>query len=606
MNLRIWQKILILMLIPISFEIAATTFLVQVLSSTQKIAERFRNSRKALSDYHVMQNHFNAAAIDLATLGAYRKDGSPPNFAEDKRRIQLAEIGVKSAANIHPNVQEAFNLAPEVFEHAIKLIDKAQKNYEDPTIPQRKKGSMLKNEVFSLLMESDPLVKRMVDVETSMDTLESLELEKSRWQVTLSASVAFICSLLISLFVGFMFYRSFVKRLQLIEGNAEKVALGQALPGALSGGDEIDELDRTLHGAAQFIESVHQKEFAVLNKSVDVLCSIDDRFKIISIGESVENSWFYNVGDVLGRSIFTLLPEHDAAKVRTILSEVNTAEAERDFETELNCGDGQLREFAWKVRWNQEADKFYCVLRDISERKNVERAKQRLLAIASHDLRTPLMSVSANLSSLAAGRFGELDPTLKNALTKSEQDLDNLMNLIQSLLDLERMESTNANLELSCVSALDATLEAISIVEPQAREANVRVVPPSRDDSILADPRRFTQIITNLLQNALEQSSPHQTITVSISSQDQFVRINVIDQGQGIAAEELDLIFEKYFQPRNEEQRKIKSQGISLALAKVLTEAQNASIGVISERGKGCNFYVQFPRFVLKAAEDKQ
>ncbi len=594
------------MLIPISFEIAATTFLVQVLSSTQKIADRFRNSRKVLSDYHVMQNHFNAAAIDIATLGVYRKDGSPPNFEEDKRRIQQAEIGVKSAADIHPNVQEALDLAPAVFEHAIQLIEKAQKRYEDPTIPKRKKGSLLKNEVFSLLMESDPLVKRMVDVETSMDTLESLELEKSRLQVIASASIAFVCSLLISLFVGFMFYRSFGKRLQLIERNAEKVALRQTLPEALSGGDEIDELDRTLHSAAQFVESVYQKEFAVLNKSVDVLCSIDNRFKIISIGESVENSWFYKVGDVLGRSIFTLLPEHDATKVRTILSEVNTAGAECDFETELNCGDGQVREFAWKIRWNQEEDKFYCVLRDISERKNVERAKQRLLAIASHDLRTPLMSVSANLSSLAAGRFGELDPKLSAALTKSEQDLDKLMNLIQSLLDLERMESTNANLELSCVSALDATLEAISMVELQAREADVQIVPPSRDDSILADSRRFTQIITNLLQNALERSQSRQTITVSIASGEQVVSINVIDQGLGIAGDELDLVFEKYFQPRNEEQRKVKSQGISLALAKVLTEAQNASIGVVSEPGKGCNFYVQFPRFFLSAAEDKQ
>ncbi len=500
------------MLIPISFEVAATTFLVQMLSSTQKTADRFRNWRKILSDYHMMQNHFNAAAIDIATLGVYRKDGRPPDFAEDKHRIELAEVAVKSAADIHPNVQEALNLAPAVFEHAIHLIEKAQKNYEDPTIPQRKKGSLLKNEVFSLLMESDPLVKRMVDVETSMDVLASSVLEKSRWMVIMSSAIAFLCSLLISLFVGLTFYRSFGKRLQLIEGNAEKVALGQALPAPLTGGDEIDELDRTLHSAAQFVESVHQKEFAVLNKSVDVLCSIDNRFKIISIGESVKNSWFYSVGDVLGRSVFTLLPETDAARVRTILSAADAMEAEHDFETEFNCGDGKLRDFAWKVRWNPQENK-HCVLRDISERKNVERAKQRLLAIASHDLRTPLMSVSANLSSLAAGRFGELDQNLQTALTKSEQDLDKLMDLIQSLLDLERMESTIANLELNCVSALDATLEAVNVVEWQAREANVQIVPPSRDQSILADSRRVTQIITNLLQNALEQSSPQQTIT---------------------------------------------------------------------------------------------
>jgi PAS domain S-box-containing protein len=454
-------------------------------------------------------------------------------------------------------------------------------------------------------MESDPLVKRIVDVETSIETLESSELEKSRWLVAVSAIVAFLLSLLISILVASVLFRSFGKRLQLIEGNAEKVALSQPLPPALTGGDEIDELDRTLHSAAQYVESVHKKEFAVLNKSVDVLCSIDNRFKIISIGESVQNSWQYTVDDVLGRSIFTLLPDHDATRVRNILSETSQTATEHDFETEFKCGDGIIREFAWKVSWIPEANKYYCVIRDVSERKNVERAKQRLLAIASHDLRTPLMSVSVNLTSLSAGRFGELDENLKGALTEAEQNLDKLMDLIQSLLDLERMESSKTHFELNCVSALDACLQAISTVAAQAQSSKVEIVRPNRDESLLADERRLVQTLTNLLQNALNQSTPGNTISVSINSKDNLVQINVDDQGPHIPAEELDLVFEKYFQSRNNQQQKNKSNGLGLALAKVLIEAQNGTIGVLSEKGKGSRFYITLPKFASES-EDQQ
>lgn len=594
------------MLIPLSFEIAATAVLMNVLISTENSATRFYNSRKILSEYHTMQNHLNEAGIDIATMGVYREDHSPPNFEEDKMRVEQAKEGVLKAADVHPNVREALNLAPALFDHALELIEKAKKNYNDPTIPARKKGSLLKNDVFNLLMDSDPLVRRIVDVQTSIDSLESSELDKSRWLLVSSAIGAFLLSLLVTFLAAVTFYRSFGKRLQLIESNAEKVAMQQELPAALSGGDEIDELDRTLHAAAQFVKSVHQKEFAVLNKSVDVLCSIDTRFKIISIGESVEKSWFYRVDDVLGRSIFTLLPEPDAVRIRKILSESTEAAFEHDFESEFRCGDGETREFAWKVRWNPKESSYFCVLRDISERKKIERAKQRLLAIASHDLRTPLMSVSANLSSLAAGRFGELDGNLQAALTESEQNLDKLMDLIQSLLDLERMESTGANLEMGCVSAMDVALQAISAVEPVARAANINIVSPSRDEAILADERRLTQILTNLLHNSLNRSKADQTVTVVVASNGPLVRIYVLDEGATISPDEQDLIFEKYFQSHSEDQRRDRRASLNLALAKVLTEAQNGVIGVTSEPGKGSQFYVQFAKFVLPSDnEDK-
>ncbi len=606
MKLRIWQKILILMLIPLSFEIAATFFLAQILSTTEKTSEQFHNSRKILSEYHTMQNYLNEAAIDVANMCVYHADGSQPDFEEDKRRVEQAKAVVERAADIHPAVQKALDTAPALFEHAIELINKAKKNYDDPTLTLRKRGSLLKNDVFNLLMESDPLVTRVIDVETSIGTLESSELERARWLIVSSAAGAFVVSLMITALAALIFYRSFGKRLQLIQGNAEKIASGQALPSALTGGDEIDELDRTLHSAAQFVENIHQKEFAVLNKSVDVLCSIDTRFKIISIGQSVATSWFYSVDDVLGRSIFTLLSEPDAVRIRSILTESTEREVEHDFESQLNCGDGQVREFAWKVKWNPEKGNYFCVARDISERKKIERAKQRLLAIASHDLRTPLMSVSANLSSLAAGRFGELEKSLQRALTESEQNLDKLMDLIQSLLDLERLESTKANLELSCVSAMDAALQAIEAIEPQAKQIGVRIVPPGRDESILADERRLVQVLSNLLQNALSRSRLDQTITVTVTATDAFVKVSITDQGPSIRPDEEDLIFEKYFQPHNNEQRRDRRASLSLALAKVLTEAQNGVIGVSTHNGKATEFHVEFPRFVLQESiEDK-
>ena len=536
----------------------------------------------------------------------YRADGSPPDFDGDIQRIQFAKSGVMTAADIHPTVREALAAAPAVFDHTLELIERARTLSQDKSIPIRKKGSLLKNQVFSLIMESDPLVKRIVDVETSMETLESAELENARWLVTVAAIVAFLLSLMVSLLMATIFYRSFGKRLQLIEGNAEKVALRQPLPAPLTGGDEIDELDRTLHSAAKYVESVHKKEFAVLNKSVDVICSIDNRFKIVSIGDAVQNSWHYTVDDVLGRSIYTLLPEQDATRVRTILGETSQTTAEHDFETDFVCGNGERKDLAWKVNWLAEENRYYCVIRDVSERKNVERARQRLVAIASHDLRTPLMSVSGNLALLTAGRYGTIDQTLKVALTEAEQNLDKLMDLIQALLDLERMESGKVSLNMGCVSALDACLQAIDAIEIDAKKAQVTIRRPHGDETMLADERRLIQTISSLIQNALKQSSAGDTVSVSINTNGKLVQISVDDQGSGILPEEIDLVFEKYYQSRNNQTEKNKSNGLGLALAKVLTEAQNGTIGVSSERGKGSRFYIRFPKFDLSEREDKQ
>jgi signal transduction histidine kinase len=115
----------------------------------------------------------------------------------------------------------------------------------------------------------------------------------------------------------------------------------------------------------------------------------------------------------------------------------------------------------------------------------------------------------------------------------------------------------------------------------------------------------LTQILTNLLRNGLNRSKANQTVTVTVASNGPLVRIYVIDEGAAISADEHDLIFEKYFQSHNDDQRRDRRASLNLALAKVLTEAQNGVIGVTSESGRGNQFYVQFSKFELPSNEDK-
>ncbi len=304
----------------------------------------------------------------------------------------------------------------------------------------------------------------------------------------------------------FLFFRGIVKRLQIIEDNAHIVALGKELPPTLRDQDEIGQLDEALHQAANIISDAKKKEFAILEQSVDVLCSLDRRLRIVDIGESVFRAWKHSADELIGRSILTLVPEMERTRLTTLLLDGMSTEKDFEFECQLKTGVGTVRDILWKMNWSQVDRIFYCVAHDVTERRALARQKQQLISVAGHDLRTPLTSVSSTFSLITEGARGDISAQAQKELTKASQSVERLMELVRDLLDMEKLDAGKMVLEFKSVSALDVCSTAVDSLSTLAAKMNVKIQAPWQDALMLGDERRLVQILINFLSNAVKFS----------------------------------------------------------------------------------------------------
>lgn len=239
------------------------------------------------------------------------------------------------------------------------------------------------------------------------------------------------------------------------------------------------------------------------------------------------------------------------------------------------------------------------VLNTTDELKRLDQAKSEFLSIASHELRTPMTSIKGSLSLLASGVVGQLDVGSLRLIKIAEGETDRLIRLINDLLDLAKIESGGLPLNLNWVQwdeFCGKTLEGLSGL---AMKADVRlelVSIPSIEVSIDRD--RMQQVLTNLVSNAIKFSPKGRSVRVTISrAKTGDLVVSVADQGPGIAAEDQQLIFEKFRQGATVSNPLVKGTGLGLAIAKALVAEHGGSIGVESTIGKGSSFWFTLPKW---------
>lgn len=598
MNLKIWQKILLIVSLPVIFEIVFVATLATLLLQTEQLSDQFEQSKAGLLRYHqaeeqLLQGLFKFITIDTRSTQDY---ASEFDFLRD--RLRSYEHSISNTFGMRPEIREAFEEVPELFNNAAKMIEKFKIIFQHPPEQRRTLAKELEPQLLGFVLIIKPLSDRIAIGERQMQQRAPSELLSRRSFVITTTAAGLTVSLILSCSAAFLFFRNIAKRLQIIEDNAHNVALGKELLPALSDQDEIGQLDAALHEAADLISDAKKKEFAILEQSIDVLCSLDRRLRIVDIGESVFRAWKHTADELIGRSILTLVPDHERTRLTTLLLEGMSTEKEFEFECQLKTGQGAVRDILWKLNWSQKDRIFYCVAHDVTERRALARQKQQLISVAGHDLRTPLTSVSSTFSLITEGARGELSAQAQKELIKASQSVERLMELVRDLLDMEKLDAGKMVLDFKCVSALDVCTTAVDSLSTLAAKMSVKIQAPWQDALMLGDERRLVQIMINFLSNAVKFSPRGGTVTVAIRDGDDFVELSVADQGPGIPAADRELIFEKFHQSKSvTSTAPMKSTGLGLAIAKVLTEGHNGTIGVESEVGKGTRFFVRIPTF---------
>lgn len=256
---------------------------------------------------------------------------------------------------------------------------------------------------------------------------------------------------------------------------------------------------------------------------------------------------------------------------------------------------------------------FICLQHDATERElaaaSLQRAKEDaeranhaksdFLSRMSHELRTPLHAILGFAQLLESD---SQDPEDRESVLQISRAGEHLLELINDVLDIARVESGKCVLTLEPVDVRDTLEETLSLVQPLAAERGVRLelAVPTCEDQVLSSPRRLRQVVLNLLSNAVKFNRAGGSVAVSCEQTGKRLRIKVTDAGRGISAENIAKLFVP-FERLDLGDTVVEGVGLGLSLSKQLMEAMDGRIGVESRPGEGATFWVELPRIPTTA-----
>ena len=348
-------------------------------------------------------------------------------------------------------------------------------------------------------------------------------------------------------------------------------------PGPSKDREERDELFRLLSSAA--------------SEGIIILGDLH----ILEANNAFGRLFGHATGDVIGQPLAGFIaPESREAVARHIASN-----SERPCDIRGRRQNGSTFDIEIVVRriTYRGQPSLGCVLRDISERKEIDRLKSEFVSIVSHELRTPLTSIRGSLGLMEAGAVGELPPKAHELTRIARQNADRLIRLINDILDLEKIEAGKIQLQIAAVDASDLVDSTVAELRGMAELYKVSIeTDVACREPVAGDRDRVVQILTNLLSNAVKFSPEGGVVRVSIAPGSAgYMRFAVRDQGQGISPEQQGRLFTRFEQLEAANTRRRGGTGLGLAISRSLVEQQGGRIGVESTPGAGSEFWFELP-----------
>lgn len=240
----------------------------------------------------------------------------------------------------------------------------------------------------------------------------------------------------------------------------------------------------------------------------------------------------------------------------------------------------------------------WSIVEDISDRKRIDKMKNEFISTVSHELRTPLTAISGALGLLNSHIADDLSEPMQNMLRIARSNSQRLSQLINDLLDIEKITSGKMDFNLQRHAVLPLVEQAIEINEPYALEYSVGLFlsEDSVNAHVMVDASRFQQVLANLLSNAIKFSPTGERVTLAIlNTPNEKVRISITDVGPGIPTAFRSQIFQKFSQADSSDTRAKGGTGLGLAITKELVEKMGGTINFESIEGLGSTFWIELP-----------
>lgn len=594
-GLKLSHKGFILIAVPLFFELLLLSFLMILLIDMEKKADKLDRSKTVVQDASQLISLYVDAANSL-TGYAFKKD---PKLGDqyDRDIMQLTDSTrelLKVVADDQAQLLTLERLAVEG-DRLIEITDAVKSSIDN-------KQSDSLYDTQSRVMEAHALLDRLIDQLRKFVHEEQLKqlgdpdkLAKSRMLVNLAIGGGVVVSILIALALAILFNSGTATRLKRLMENTSRLAEQQPLYPEIGGSDELAHLDAVFHQMAETLAEASRKERAVVDNAQDVICSLDATGTFLKVNPASMKVWGYDSKRLLGKPLMMLVFKDDAEQTVAWLESVKNDNLDSSFENRVMHKDRSLVYTLWSAYWSQADEAIFCVAHNITARKQLEQHKQELVAMVSHDLRSPIGAIHNFLLLLTTGNVGTLNE-MGNKLSKAaERSCKRLIALINDLLDLERLEAGEMPMEFSVVSMRDVFERSVDSVGPTADAEQVILEIDGAGVEAYADGDRLVQVLVNLISNAIKYSPKGGTVSLTAERLDDQVEIRVTDQGRGIPAHLLDSVFERFQQVEMADAKKKGGTGLGLAICRAIVDQHHGSIGVLSEEGKGSTFWFRIP-----------
>lgn len=355
--------------------------------------------------------------------------------------------------------------------------------------------------------------------------------------------------------------------------------------------------------AERVLQENAQHTQIILNNVIDGIITIDSSGIVQSFNLAAEGIFGYAANEIIGRNVNVLMPEPYHSEHDGYLESYHATGIQRVIgigrEVEGRRKDGSVFPIDLAVSRSTHHGQplFIGLVRDITERKQMDLMKTEFVSTVSHELRTPLTSISGALGLIAGGALGELPEQAKLMLDIAYKNSKRLGLLINDLLDMEKLTAGKMHLDLQPQLLMPLVEQTLEDVRAYGEQYQVRfeVIERADDVQVRVDSGRLQQVLSNFLSNAAKFSPPGSQVEIAVRRRKNVVHVEVIDHGPGIPAEFRSRIFHKFSQADSSDTRQKGGTGLGLAISKELIERMNGLIGFDSEEGQGACFHFCMP-----------